>query len=178
MSKFIIAKTTSFTIVNYKKGAGYIQMDLPMSYTLLDIITIIKIFSDYGDTFDWTFENPRDKKKNLSYKKDKDKIAETRFDEYKDISPEIYCFYGPICIKIGARGFLKYKKVYPTIYQAKDGFPTEKEIKKNLDLENKYTQDTLNTIGLHLKNHFSTIYKISTTTILSFFGEENELIKK
>ncbi|MFD2561727.1 hypothetical protein [Aquimarina rubra] len=194
MSKYIIAKTATISIKNYAQGNVFIQMDLPMSYSLLDLIQIIKMYSNYDDTYDWSFINPNEKDKNLSLRNDFEKIDKIRFDEYRNITPAINCIYGPIEMEIGVRGHLKYRKVYPTIYQAVGCFPTEEEFVKNIkipDIDGKYTilgkslpsaSHLINTdlieYGEKLKKYFKNKYKISSETIESFFGTENALIKK
>jgi len=194
MSKYIIAKTATFSIENYSHGNVFIQMDLPMSYSLLDLIQIIKMYSNYDDTYDWNFINAYEKNKNLSLKNDLKKIDKIRFDEYKDVTPAINCIYGPIEMEIGVRGHLKYRKVYPTIYQAVGYFPTEEEFLKNIkipDIDCKYTvprkslpsashliNNDLIEYGERLKKYFKNKYKISDKTIESFFGIENALVMK
>jgi len=152
------------------------------------------MYSNYDDTYDWNFINAYEKNKNLSLKNDLKKIDKIRFDEYKDVTPAINCIYGPIEMEIGVRGHLKYRKVYPTIYQAVGYFPTEEEFLKNIkipDIDCKYTvprkslpsashliNNDLIEYGERLKKYFKNKYKISDKTIESFFGIENALVMK
>jgi len=194
MSKFIYAKSTTISIENYKRGHVFVQMDLPMSFSLLDLVEIIKMYSDYNNTYDWTFDNERKKNKSLSLRNDFKKLEKIRLHEFQDLNPGIECFYGPIEMRISTRSSIKYRKVYPTIYQAHGRFPTEKEFLENIKIPNMdglYTipgkskpsaehmiNEDLIKYGERLKSHFMNKYKISSEIVDSFYGAENLLIKK
>lgn len=194
MGKFIIAQTLTIKIENYSHGYPYIQMDTPMSYSLFDMIQIIKMYTSYTDKYNWKFRNPYEENKNLSLENDREKIENTSFGKYRSVTPYILCTYGPIEILLGVRGFLKYAKVYPTIYQAVGKFPTEDEFEKNIkisDIDGKYTiprkslpsaehviSDSLAEYGERLKEYFKTKYKISNEIDEESTFKPNKLIKK
>lgn len=196
MSKFIIGRTLTISIENYSYGCSYIQMDTPMSYSLYDLIQMIKMWTNYTDTYDWIFSNPYKDSgvKNLSLENDREEIENTAFHKFRKSTPTIICNYGPIEIELGARGFLKYRKVYPTIYQAVGYFPTEEEFLNNIksnDIDGKYTtprktlpsaehliNDDLIQYEERLKEYFKNKYKISNDIVEGSNLNENKLIKK
>lgn len=193
MAKFIIAATLTIQIENYSHGRPCLQMEMTMSYSLRDIIEIIKMYTDYTDTYDWSFRNPYEENKNLSLAKNKEQIENTSFSEYRNITPYVICYYGPIEIHLGVRGFKKYTKVYPTIYQAVGKFPTEEEFAKNIkisDIDGKYTiprkplpstshviNDDLIEYGERLKEYFKSKYKISDEIDESSTFKNNKLAR-
>ncbi|MDO5615592.1 MAG: hypothetical protein Q4G16_05340 [Cruoricaptor ignavus] len=196
MSKFIIGSTLTVSIENYSYGSPCIQMDTPMSYPLYDLVQMIKMWTNYTDTYDWIFSNPYEDSgvKSLSLKNNKEEIENTAFHEFRKSTPYIICNYGPIEIQLEARGFLKYRKVYPTIYQAVGYFPTEQEFLNNIksiDIHGKYTipsktlpssehliNNDLIQYGEKLKNYFKTKYKISNEIVEGSAFNENKLIAK
>ena len=117
MSKFIIARTLSIQIENYTYGKPFIQMDTPVSYSLYDLIEIIRMWTKYTNTYDWEFSNPYEESgsKNLSLKNNREEIDSITFDKYRKSTPYIMCKYGSIEMKLEVRGLIKYRKVYPTI---------------------------------------------------------------
>jgi len=194
MAKFIIAKTLTIKVNNYNFGSPEIQMNIPLSYSLHDLIQIIKISTGYTDNYDWKFRNPYEENKNLSLKNDSDKIKNISFGKYKSVTPYIICIYGSIELYLGVRGFVKYRKVYPTIYQAVGKFPTEEEFVKNIeiqDIDGKYTvpmktlpsaqhliSDKLIETGERLKEYFKNRYKISDEIVEGSTFAENKLVRK
>lgn len=196
MSKFIIANTITISIENYSFGKPYIQIDTPASYSLYDLIQMIKMWTKYTDTYDWVFSNPYEDSgvKNLSLNNDREEIENTAFDKFRKHTPYIICNYGTIEIKLGARGFMKYRKTYPTIYQAVGYFPTEEEFLNNIkaiDMDGKYTipsktlpsashliNDDLIQYGEELKDYFKNKYQISNEIVDGSTFNENKLIKK
>ncbi len=196
MSKFIIAKTLTLQIENYTYGKPYIQIDIPVSYSLYDLIEIIRMWTNYAHAYDWEFSNPYEKSGsiNLSLKNNREEIERTTFDEFRKTTPSIICKYGPIEIQIAARGFIKYRKVYPTIYQAAGYFPTEDDFLNHIkisDIDGKYTVSTrsppssshlinndLIELGEKLKVYFKNKYKISNEIVKGSTFDENELIER
>jgi len=179
MAKFIIAKTLTIQIENYSHGRPYIQMEMTMSYSLRDIIEIIKMYTNYTDIYDWSFRNPYEEDKNLSLTKDKEKIENTSFSEYRNVTPYVVCYYGPIKIHLGVRGFKKYTKVYPTIYMAEGRFPTEKEFADNIrisDMDMKRNKDELKDLDDRMKKYFKSKYKISDEVDESSTFKNNKLV--
>jgi len=180
MAKFLFGKTVTFAADNYGQGNVFVQLSMPMAYSLMDLIQIVKLYTDYDDTYDWTFSNPRDASKTVSLKKHGAGLDDIRFDEFKNISPTILCEYGRLKISIGGRGSLKYRKVFPQIYQAVGQFPTLKEIKKKKTpphLGETVRAETIAAFGDKLKDTFKRKYQISDEIIEGFFGEENALIR-
>jgi len=194
MGKFILAATLTIKIENYSHGSPYIQMETPMTYSLFDLVQIIKLYTNYSNTYDWTFINPYEENKNLSLRNDKDNLENVKFNKYRNITPFIKCFYGPIEMHLGVRGHLKYGKVYPTIYQAVGRFPTEEEFVKNIetsDIDGKYTvprkslpsaehvvNDGLVEYGERLKEYFKNRYKISDEIEEESTFKPNKLVRK
>jgi len=195
MSKFIIARTVTIRVINYHYGIPLVQIDTPVSYSLCDMIQMIKMWTKYADIYDWEFSNPEESgSKTLSLKNDRAKMEDTEFDVYRKGSPYIICKYGPIAIELGARGFIKYRKVYPTIYQAVGYFPTEEEYVKNIsvaDIDGKYTvpmktlpsashsiNNELVEYGEKMKEFFKNKYQISNEIVEDSPYNENKLIKK
>jgi|GEM_PF-6120265 len=183
MAKFIIAKTLTIKVNNYNFGSPDIQMDIPMSYSLHDLIKIVQIITGYKDNYDWTFRNPYEENKNLSLKTDRDKIENTSFDEYRSKTPSIICTYGAIELQLGARGFLKYKKIYPTMYMLCGRFPTEEEFINNMKISEEEMNLTKNKGDLKdleetLKEYFKAKYKISDEIVENSTFGENKLVRK
>lgn len=179
MSKFIIGKTVSFALEGKYRGI-LLDMDLPMSYTLYDMMQIIKMYANYTDKYEWKFINPYDENKALSSIMDNEKLDKIKFDEYRDVTPAINCFYGNLNISIGARGHLKYKKVFPTIYQAVGNFPSEENLINDAQIEKdkKWTKEGLKDFDDKLKTYFKSKYNITDEVVASFFGDQNDLARK
>lgn len=194
MAKFIIASTLTIQIENYNYGTPYIQMVTPVTYSLSDLIQIIKLYTNYNNTYDWSFINPYEEAKALCLQNSSDKLENVQFNEYRNITPYIKCIYGPIEIHLGARGHVKYGKVYPTIYQAVGKFPTEEKFVKNIeipDIDGKYTiarkplpsavhliSNDLIEYGEKLKEYFKSKYKISDEIEEESTFKPNKLVKK
>ena len=183
MAKFIIAKTLTIKVNNYNFGSPNIQMDIPMSYSLHDLIQIVKMATGYTDNYDWTFGNPYEENKNLSLKINRDKIENTSFDEYRHITPYIICTYGTIELHLGVRGFFKYRKVYPTMYMLCGRFPTEGEFINDMKISEEEmnlmkNKDELKDLGESLKGYFKNKYKISDEIVENSTFGENKLVRK
>lgn len=169
-------------------------MHIPMTYSLFDLAQIIRLYTDYSDTYDWTFINPYEENKSLSLRNDRDDLEDIKFDEYRNITPYIKCLYGPIEMHLGVRGHQKYGKVYPSIYQAVGKFPTEEEFLKNIeipDIDGEYTipgkslpsashviSNDLIEYGERLKVYFKNKYKISDEIEEESTFKPNRLVKK
>ncbi|MDR2921619.1 MAG: hypothetical protein LBV72_19920 [Tannerella sp.] len=194
MGKFILAATLNITIENYSHGSPCIQMVTPMTYSLFDLVQIIRLYTGYSDTYDWTFINPYEKNKDLSLRNNSDNLENVKLNEFRNITPFIKCIYGSIEMHLGVRGHLKYGKVYPTIYQAVGKFPTEEEFIKNIqipDIDGKYTipgkslpsashliNNDLIEYGEKLKDYFKNKYKISNEIEEESTFKPNKLVRK
>lgn len=179
MKKYLIAKNITFKIINYKHGIPMFTIMAPMTYSLLDYIQIIKIYTNYDNTYEWIFINPDDETKiinsNTNY------LDDIKYDEFKNIAPYIYCLYGSIKISIGTRGYSKHYKVYPTIYDAYGRFPTEEEFTKDIeikDMKTRHLATDLSLFDIEMRTYFKNKYKISDEKETSFFGEQYKLLKK
>lgn len=183
MAKFVIAKTLTIRLENYGHGRPDIQMDIPMSYSLWDLVWIIQAYTNYKDTYDWTFRNPHDESKNLSLKNDRGQVENTSFDEFHGVAPYIVCMYGPLEIHLGARGYKKYGKVYPTMYMSFGKFPTEGEFVNNVaiskeDMQRVQKKDELKDLGGKLQEYFKNKYKISDEIVEGSSCDANKLVQK
>jgi len=199
MSKFVIGKNFSILLVNHsigKKPILYLQ--IPISYSLFDIIQIIKMYTDYSDKNDWKFYHSNDEnKKVLSLKDDWIKLNNTSYSEYRGIYTGVICIYGKMIFKLGVRGHLKYRKVYPTIIMGIEDFPNENTFKdngkyssldstvlkkiseeKSIDMNPKrYNPKDLEIFNSKLKKYFKNKYKILGEPNDSYEGEY-QLVKK
>ncbi len=177
MAKFVHGKTLSFGLKG-KYSDIFFQIDAPMCYTLYDIMQIIKMYGGYTDKYDWKFINSYDESKTLISEKS-EILDSIKFDDYRNITPSIDCIYGGLEISIGARGSLKYTKVYPTIYQVTGNFPSENKLLNDDGVINvKRTKEELVDFDEKLKAYFKNKYKITDEIVTSFFGEQNNLVRK
>lgn len=177
MAKFVNGKTISFGLTG-KHSDVYFQIDAPMCYTLYDIVQIIKMYSDYTDKYEWKFINSYDESKILNAVSD-EKLDSIKFDEYRNVTPSINCIYGDLEISIEARGYLKYTKVYPTIYQATGNFPSEDNLMNDDEIiKVKRTKDELKDFDEKLKTYFKNKYKITDEIVTTYYGEQNDLVRK
>lgn len=178
MAKTVIAKTITFALTG-KNSNVFFQIDAPMCYTLYDMVQIIKMYAQYSNKYAWKFVNEYNDAKTLNNVAD-EVLDAVKFDEYRDITPAILCFYDNLEIKISVRGHLKYTKVYPTIYQAVGFFPPEEELSKDMESSNDKppTKEELKDFDEKLKSYFKSKYKITDEIVSSFFGEQNNLARK
>ncbi|MDR0604411.1 MAG: hypothetical protein LBG80_08940 [Bacteroidales bacterium] len=183
MAKFIVAKDFHIELDNCKYGSPYIRIKMPIDFSYLDLIQIIKIYTNYKDTYEWDFFFPY-YQMNLLSKHKKEELGNIKIRQYFEVPPNMDCIYGPIKINIGkmAKSFNKYHKVYPVAFEAAGIFPSEEEFrnKKLLkDITKKYTEEDLKEFNSILKEYFKNKYKISDEIYPgeeSFYG--NMLIKK
>lgn len=181
MAKFLIAKTLTINVENYSHGRPYIDLDLTLDYSLLDLIEIIKMYTGYANLYDWKFINPYEEDENLSFKNDGNKFDDIQFGKYRSVTPAIECFYGSVKMRLGVRGHRKYSKVYPTVIQAAGRFPTEEELVGNIgiaDNDEKRSAEDLKAFEEKLKVYFKNKYKISDEIAEGSAFGQNKLVKK
>jgi hypothetical protein len=180
MKKFIVAKNCTIKLNNYLHGCPYVGVTIPMALSFFDLIYIIKLYTNYDDTynFDFHFVNSQT---NLLSRYKKDDLDNIKIREGSPSGGYITGIYGKMEFDIGFRGFSKYAKVYPVAYQAQGIFPTINEFIKNMPVPNMdkfYTKDDLQDFNEKLKIYFKSKYKISDEKEEGSFFEENKLIKK
>lgn len=177
MAKFVNGKTISFGLKG-KHSDVYFQIDAPMCYTLYDIVQIITMYAGYTGKYEWKFINSYDETKTLR-SLNNEELDRIKFDEYRNVTPSIDCVYGDLEISIGARGNLKYTKVYPTIYQATGNFPLEDNLlNDDAVIKVNRTKGDLTDFEEKLKIYFKNRYKITDEIVTTFLDEQNNLARK
>jgi hypothetical protein len=183
MAKFIVSKDFHIELDNYKHGSPYVRIKTPIDFSYFDLIQIIKMYTNYKDTYEWDFFFSY-YQMNLLSKHKKVEFDNIKVRQYFEVPSNMDCIYGPIKINIGkmTRSFNKYHKVYPVAFEATGIFPSEEEFRNEKpvkDMRKKYTEEDLKDFNNLLKQYFKDKYKISDEIYPgeeSFYG--NMLIKK
>ena len=191
MGKFVVANDLYCCIVSKnnpasnraKKGWSevYFRVMTPMVYTLRDITDMIKMYTGYTGKYGWSFENEYEPEKNFTCNDNDKMLDEIEFEKFKRNTPEILCEYGQFKMTIGARGYKKYTKVYPTDFFGEGTFPTEDEIVLGVTLKDEYVEVSEEKGQEFLKKlqaHFKAKYKMTDEIVDAFYGEQNALVKK
>jgi hypothetical protein len=139
----------------------YVHLTIPLDLSFLDLINIIKMYTNYGDAYEWDFYFDY-YNMNLLSKHKKEEFDDIKIRQYMATSAYNKCVYGPFEFILHKRNFKKYTKVYPIADEADGIFPTEEEfIKKIPTKDKKYTKDDLTEFNEKLKEIFRKKYKIS-----------------
>ena len=197
MAKNLITKQVIFSLCD-KRNKAKLTMNLPMQYSLADIIYIISEYTGYRERFAWNIYNPYDKEKAIIDTTMKSDLVEINFAEFRGTTPDIVFTYGSVCILVGARGAKKSSKVYPFNFKGIGYFPDEDDIRKEEVSEKEiYDYEYLTDLATDLRmdipyrsderfvdfqttitKHFKDKYKLSDEVVSGFYSEENKLVLK
>ena len=178
MAKVILAMDFVIILNNYKNCSPYFNVHIPLEYTFSDLIQIIKIYTGYGNKYDWNFIYKKSHWADIGMVDENDleqriinkKFDETRMVEYFENQAEIICVYGPMkFLIVAAKGEKKQTKTYPEMYNAQGFFPKEDKFKLGKpkfsynDYPNRdfFGKDNLKDFDIKLKDDFKNKYKIS-----------------
>jgi hypothetical protein len=184
MKKFIIASNFVFVLTNYETPLGKqrsdIHFEMPLQSSYMDLLQIIKMYTKYNDSNKWEFFPSYKGGKSLKELYKGRDFDEIKVEEIFGIYFHADMTYGPMTFEIGARGHLKYSKVYPHIYQGHGTFPTEQEFAEKKifpDRDVLYGEEHYSKFNEEIKIYFKNKYKISDE-IYENTWNSNKLIKK
>ena len=131
MSKFVTACDFTFRAGNYAKGYPIFYVTIPLSFSLLDLLNIIRAYTDYTGEYEYDFYSVYHKTY-YSSKYRQNELDNIEINEFMDISPSMICSFGSLKIEISKRGKsgVKWSKIYPEAFMGSENFPEEKEFKK------------------------------------------------
>ena len=158
-------KVTCLGIVlrNFQDVDPQFNVYTPLDYTLLDVVTIVKLLTGYSDEYSWKifFHLGRYAPHNeLILRLKGKKIDEIKLSEFLTTNNELFIHYGKIKININngvGRGKLKQKQKYPVMYNKRASFPTEEEYRKNIkieDMDRVYKKNEVKDLDKKLKDYF------------------------
>jgi hypothetical protein len=167
MSKFVRAKNFCFQVVNYKNEYPYVVITIPMAYTFLDLLDIIKMYTGYTEEHNFDFYSTYDEIY-LSSKYEQNEYDNVKIHEFIEVSPSAICSFGPLKIEIGkqSKSHRKWTKVYPEAFEAIGNFPQEKEFKKLKNVSSKE-------LNKYLTENYLKIVSINSSPRTKKFAKED-----